>query len=240
MNLSSICIILPKTKFHILVGIAYIFAIGFSSVCKNFENIRAIEPRADIKERGTLQVMSFNIRIGMGNARETGLTPPHIGQYKFPLKLEPIVAAIQSTSPEIVGLQEVMPYQAPKLAKALNMNYAFVFHNPSGGGGGDWWGVAVLSKFKILDAQRKQISWGPGNNRSILIVTVEMGGLQATFVSVHKHFKVKDDSEVKKIAEIVGTIKGPIVLIGDFNLSPGDYRLESLKKVGIGSHDNLN
>ena len=67
--------------------------------------------------------------------------------------LPAIVAAIRSIDPDIIGLQEVLgPGQAQELAQTLNMNYAYGEH-PASSSGISWWGLAVLSKYEILEAR---------------------------------------------------------------------------------------
>jgi endonuclease/exonuclease/phosphatase family metal-dependent hydrolase len=215
------------TRYYYVRALALLVILFLVGGCANFKNIRKVEIRATGTAKDSLTVMSFNIRIGYG--LESYGTSPHLlqGHNK---SLQPIVAAIQSVDPDIVGLQEVEGFgQAKRLAEALNMNFAFVYHAlPGSSGGGDWWGVAILSKYKILGVRRHPISYGWGNNRSILICTVDMCGQPSTFVSIHKHFKVKDDSEVRNIMKGVTKIEGPVVLIGDLNLRPDDWRLKPI------------
>ena len=132
--------------------------------CQSFENIRKVGPGVSSRDSQTVTVMSYNIRVGYGG-RDPGVDPYILSRSGE--DLPPIIAAIRSIDPDIVGLQEVAGSgQARRLAEALNMNYAYVYH-ATGSARRQWWGVAVLSKFPILKAQGTEISSGPGNTKSI-------------------------------------------------------------------------
>ena len=94
--------------------------------CQNLSYIRkdtaATVPTPDKR----LTVMSYNIRVGYGG-KDRGVDPFTLTQREE--NLSPIVAAIQSIDPDIVGLQEVRGLgQARRLANALDMNYAYAWH----------------------------------------------------------------------------------------------------------------
>ena len=170
--------------------------------------------------------MSYNIRVGYGG-KDHGVDPYTLSMRKE--NLPPIVAAIQSIDPDLVGLQEVRGSgQARRLAKALDLNYASTRH-ATGSSRPSWWGVAILSKHPILKAKGIQISSGRGNTKSALICTVDIGGKPATFFSIHKDKDLKDGSSFKAIMRAVDKIENPIVLIGDLNMYPYDRRLELLQ-----------
>ena len=140
--------------------------------------------------------------------------------------LQPIVKAIASVDPDIVGLQEVRGEgQARRLAKALKMNFAFEWHFTRR----PWWGVAILSKFKIVKAWGIEISPGPRNIKSIILATLDVGGRLVTAVSVHKDKDLEDGDSFKIIMKEVNRIKEPVILMGDFNVDPDDWRLGLLK-----------
>ncbi len=194
--------------------------------CANFKNIRKAEAGVEPAAKNFLTIMSYNIRVGYGS-KDFGVDPYVLSRRKK--SLPPIVAAIQSIDPDIVGLQEVYgSSQAHKLAKTLNMNFAYEGH-ATGSSRPSWWGVAVLSKYPILNAEGIQISSGRGNTKSALICTVDFGGQPTTFISIHKDKDLKDGSSFEVIMRSVERIKGPVVLIGDLNMYPHDPRLKLLQ-----------
>ncbi len=171
--------------------------------------------------------MTYNIRIGAGTG---DLPKQEVRDLRFgPEKLQPIVKAIQSVDPDIVGLQEVRGEgQARRLAEALKMNFAVEWHGTNSMAA-PWWGVAILSKFKILKAWGVEISTGQGNTKSIVIATLEVGGRPVTAVSVHKDKNLDDGDSFRIIMKEVNRIKQPVILMGDFNVDPDDSRLGLLR-----------
>lgn len=161
-----------------------------------------------------LTVMTYNIRVGYGG-KDTGINPWKLRRQKK--SLPPIVAAIKSIDPHVVGLQEVLSAgQAAQLARALNMNYVYAAHPPPN----DWWGLAILSKFKVLETKTATI----GSGRGALISTLDIDGRRVTVVNVHKDHTVTDGSSLKAILKTVENIQAPLILLGDFNISPPEPR----------------
>lgn len=161
-----------------LAWLAALLLIGFLglSACTSASNIRTVQPADAFQSGDSLTVMSFNIRVGYGRSKWG--TGPYTLRFG-PEKLEPIISAIGSQDPDIVGLQEVVRNgQAGRIAKALNLNYSFASH-PSNR---PWWGVAILSKYPIIDTRTVQIS----DRRSALIATIDIDGTSMDFVSFHK------------------------------------------------------
>ncbi len=186
--------------------------------------------------RQALTVVSFNIRVGYG-VEDWGASPYELKNHKK--DLSPIVEAIRSCDADIVGLQEVLGHgQATKLARRLNMNMAYAGH-PTYSPSGSWWGVAVLSKYPIVESQNFAISSGPGNSKSALLCTIDVGGRRQHYLSIHKDKDLKDGNSFKKIMRKVKSVEGPMVLIGDLNMSPFDKRLTLLKPRFKDSADKI-
>jgi len=212
----------------IKLGLAVcILSIFITVGCQNAYNISTIIPGDTLSKNNLLTVMSYNIRVGYGG-KDPGVDPYILSMRKE--TLSPIVAAIQSIDPDIIGLQEVRGLgQARRLAEELNMNYAYVGHG-TGSSRPSWWGVAILSKFPILKAKGIQISSGRGNTKSALISTVDINGQPTFFFSIHRDKDLKSGSSLKAIMSAVDKIGDPIVLIGDLNMHSYDQRLELLKR----------
>ncbi len=189
-------------------------------------HIRKKPPPFFYDDRQAITVVSFNIRVGYG-VEDWGTNPYKLKDHQK--DLDPIVAAIRSCDADIVGLQEVLGSdQATKLARRLNMNVAYAGH-PTYSPSGPWWGVAILSKYPILRSQGFAISSGAGNSKSALLCTIDVGGREQHYLSIHKDKDLKDGGSFKKIMGKIEAIKGPMVLIGDLNMSPFDPRLNLLK-----------
>lgn len=213
-----------------------VFAFVALSGCQSTENIRTGSPPPRITADNPLTVMSFNIRLGLGQADPFGV----IYQMNWGRELDGVIEAIRSVDPVIVGLQEVAGIdQMIKIAKALNMNYAFEWHD-TGSNREPWWGVGILSKFKILSSKGVQISSGTGNTKHIVIATVDAGDRDLMFVSVHKDKDLYDGSSITNILANVKNAKMPVVLIGDFNITPGDGRLDSITERFLDTAEAVN
>jgi len=193
------------------------------AACNDFNNVRP-DNLAPTKDH-PIAVLSCNIRIGAGT-QDWGRSPYRLKD-EVALDLDSVAAAIRSVDPDIVGLQEVLGAgQAAFLGKALNMNYAYVPHGMDAYGA--WWGVAFLSKYKILDVARREISYGRGNTKSILIGVVDVAGTQVAFVSIHKDRDLSDGESLRNTVRALADRPQPMVLIGDLNMLPDDPRHEIL------------
>lgn len=191
-----------------------------ASACTPTKNIRTARPAC--MPGGALTVMSFNIRVGYGTS-DWGKNPYELRS--GPEKLEPIVAAIHSIDPDIVGLQEVLTNgQARRIAKALNFNYSITPHPNNR----PWWGVAILSKHPISDARAININSGRGNAKNALLATVDVCGRDMVFASIHKDKDLRNGGSFRAIRSAIEGSGLPTVLIGDFNVRPGDRRFALL------------
>ena len=187
--------------------------------CMQAHNIRT--PEGENVRSRPVKVMTYNIRIGAG-LRKYGRSP-YLLKDEIKPRLAPIIAAIGSVDPDIVGLQEVLgEEQAATIARALNMNYAYVPHGLERYGA--WWGVAVLSKFPILHVNRQEISSGRGNTRANCIARLDVFGSPWLVVVIHKDRDQQDGAALYRTMEVINRQQGPVLLLGDFNIRPGDWR----------------
>ena len=164
--------------------------------------------------------MTYNIRVGAGTEY------PFTTVRNLPSSeknLQDIAYAIKSVDPEVVALQEVRgSYQARYLAEALNLNYAY---SPHGRRGFDW-GLALLSKFRILDMRSRVIHHG-GDQRIGAVYTIELNGDPIRLINVHYH--VGDYApQVDATMRLLETAKGPLILMGDFNRPESAHELKPI------------
>lgn len=166
--------------------------------------------------------MSYNIRVGYG-AEDFGVSPWVLKDR--PKNLSRVAAAIRSVDPDVVGLQEVLgEAQVRELATALNLNYAYVAHADTRPG---WWGVALLSKYRIVDVRGVHISPPPAARR-MLVAKVSLGGRTTAFASVHVDDRTTEQS-LREVWRAVDKIAAPLVLMGDFNVTPADRSLAQFR-----------
>ncbi|MFD1140516.1 endonuclease/exonuclease/phosphatase family protein [Larkinella insperata] len=164
----------------------------------------------------TLTVMTYNIHH---------CNPPSAGAK---IEVDAIARVITKAKPDFVALQEVDVHtersgkgvnQARELARLTGMHYFFskaIDHQ-----GGDY-GVAVLSRFPILDSTRFILPVDPaigGETRTIAAVTVEIAkGRKIIFASTHLDLKEPNRlTQSEQIVQHFGKSDLPMILGGDFN-----------------------
>ena len=195
----------------------------FAGGCTRYHNIRPTDLPAPGTDRVT--VLTYNIRTGAG-LRKPGRSP-YLLKDELQPEIEPIIAAIGSVQADIVGLQEVLGEdQAAAIARALNMNYVYVPHGWERYG--IWWGVALLSRFPIMDAWSQEISEGPGNTRSNLFARIVAGGTSWCVIVMHRDKDQQDGAALWRTMSAVQSITDPVVLLADLNIKPGDRRMAIL------------
>ena len=211
---------------YTLRSLAWVLSLVVLAGCQNIRKVRTEDAAEALLARKPLTVMSFNIRVGYGG-KDPGVDP-----YLLAMKSEnlpPILAAIRSIDPDIIGLQEARGAdQVRRLAQALDMYYAYAWHDTDDSRP-RWWGVAILSKYPILKSRRVQIESESGNVKSALICTADINGQSVAIFSIHTARDVKDLSSFKGLMKAVDKIDVPIILIGDLNMEPFDPRLQLLQ-----------
>lgn len=167
----------------------------------------------------TLKVMTYNIHHG---------NPPSAGDK---IDIPAIAKVINAEKPDLVALQEVDVNtirsgkginQASELARLTGMYY--YFSKAIDFQGGDY-GVAVLSRFPIVDSVRydlpvlKEIG---GEPRTIAAITIQLpGNKRIIFASTHLDLHEENRlAQSKLITDRFGKSKLPMVLAGDFNATP--------------------
>jgi endonuclease/exonuclease/phosphatase family metal-dependent hydrolase len=167
---------------------------------------------------GSLRVMTYNIRTALGT-KNPGKNPLH--QLFEPHDFAPVVAAIAAADADVLALQEVLGWgQTRRIARALEMDSAFVFHpSPL-----PWWGTAVLSRCKLSEVRREVISRGKGNGKAMVVAQVDVAGRDVVVTSLHRD---RDDNGGVQVRRTLGALQSevaPVVLMGDFNFTPNDKR----------------
>lgn len=195
----------------------------FISACQTTSKANFPPP---VSKDYNLTVMSFNIRLGLGQEDPKG----KIYHMPWGRNLDSVIAAIRAGNADIVGLQEVAGVpQARKIAEALNMNFVFEWHQ-TGSSLLPWWGVAILSPHPITSSRGAQISTGRGNTRHIVVANIASPIGPVTALSIHKDKDLKDGLSFKNILKEIEDEKVPVLLIGDLNVKPNDPRLAPFHK----------
>ncbi|WP_460934580.1 endonuclease/exonuclease/phosphatase family protein [Spirosoma humi] len=173
-------------------------------------------PSEGTKKAKSLRVMTYNIHH---------CNPPSAGSK---IDVEAIARVITAEKPDFVALQEVDVNtersgkglnQAKELARLTGMN--FFFSKAIDHQGGDY-GVAVLSRFPILDSTRFILpidSAIGGETRTVAAITVEpTRGKRIIFASTHLDLKEPNRlTQAKLLLTHFGRTALPVILGGDFN-----------------------
>lgn len=207
----------------VFVNIAILAVSHLLTGCMSAHNIR--QPDQLVSTARPITVMTYNIRIGAGRDN------PKRNLYKLKdektLNLAPVIQAIRSVDPDIIGLQEVLgERQTSELGRVLNMNYAYV---PYGMDKFDsWWGMAILSKFPIQKISIQHITFGIKRSNSNLVATLTLLGNKTTLFCMHKSPYLTDGNTFRITMERITKIPEPVILLGDLNILPGDTRADNL------------
>ena len=205
------------------------------SIIKNFFFFLLFIQFGFSQNKNQIKIMTFNIYHGEtmnGN---------------FDLKI--IADVINNEKPDFVALQEV-DYKtkrvnyidlADSLAKKTNMLATFGKAMDYDNGA---YGVAILSKNKILDSRNISLPHGYNEPRTALEITSILSfGDTISFISTHFDHKQKDHyriSQANKIYETFKTNKFPTILAGDLNDIPGSETIELLEKYWTSSYEKEN
>jgi len=165
------------------------------------------------------RVMSYNIHH---------CNPPFAGDK---IDVEAIAKVINAEKPDFVALQEVDvntersgkgKNQAKQLAELTGM--AFYFSKAIDHQGGEY-GVAVLSRFPIMDSVRFSLpihADKPEENRTVAAITVMLPSKQK-MIFASTHLGLKEPNRLLQAETIInhfGKTEVPMILAGDFNAVP--------------------
>src|SRR4030095_14957365 len=161
-----------------------------------------------------IRVMTYNIHVGVGMDKK--------------LDLQRIADVINRERPDLVGLQEVdrgvertqRKDEIVELAQLTRMEYAFAPNLDYQGGK---YGVAILSRFPIgrIDHRMYQ-NKREAERRGMIRVEVKVAGKALNFVTTHLDYQYKDGGlvEAEQMLEFLRDVKGPLIVVGDFNDEP--------------------
>lgn len=163
-----------------------------------------------------------------------------------------VIKAIQDETPDIIGLQEVDVFwsdrsqfmdQARYLADSLNLYlfYAPIYRveNPMEPTKPRQFGLALLSKFPILEAKNHEIA--RLSTQQTTPQLTQMPGFPGLTIDVHgravrvfnTHLDFRPDPSVRKtqveqMLSIIGAMSQPTLLMGDLNAGPMATELQPL------------
>ncbi|HEX6498168.1 MAG TPA: endonuclease/exonuclease/phosphatase family protein [Micromonosporaceae bacterium] len=185
-----------------------------------------------------LRVATYNIHAGAGEDNV--------------FDLDRTAEAIRQLHPDVVGLQEVDVHwgarsdfvdEAQALATRLGMGVFFApiydFDPPAAGAPRRQYGVAVLSRYPILEAENHDITRlstqvpnpVPAPAPGFAEVTVNVRGAHVHVYCTHLDYRSDPTVRRMQVADtlrILAADSGPKVLVGDLNAQPGAPELAAL------------
>lgn len=158
------------------------------------------------------------------------------------IDIQSIAKVIRDSKADLVALQEVDVHtarsgkdvhQARELAKLTGMHAFFV--KTIDHQGGDY-GIAVLSKYPILDSAAYKLPMQEGSGgepRGLAVITVQLkGGKKLRFASTHLDLKVANKPlQAAELIRLLDNGKTPVILGGDFNSVPDSEVISILDKA---------
>jgi len=171
----------------------------------------------------TLRVMTYNIHVGIGMDKK--------------LDLQRIATVINHERPDLVGLQEVdrgvqrtqRIDEMVELAKLTRMDYAFAFNLAYQGG---QYGVAILSRLPITATEHRHFkNLREAERRGFIRAEVSFNGSRINFVTTHLDYQFHDGRlfETQQLLKALEEIKGPLIVVGDFNDIPSGYSYQLMR-----------
>jgi endonuclease/exonuclease/phosphatase family metal-dependent hydrolase len=157
-------------------------------------------------------------------------------------KVGAVVDAVAGLHPAAVSLNEVCERQLAGILDGIAgrgwaMSSRFMLTKRDGCGGGVDYGIAVLTRRTIVDADPMTYaaqSQGTDEFRGLLCVAADLGRRATRICTTHIVAGDEDRSgklrreQIASAASRVGAYRGPVVLMGDFNLPPSAAAMSAL------------
>jgi len=187
-----------------------------------------IEPTDPIQ--GDFRAMTYNIHFGVGNDNI--------------LNLDRIVEVIKNSGASIVALNEVDRFYGPRsgyvdqiayLAEKLEMHYLYqgttiLAANAESGNKPREHGHALLSKFPIIEQEKKEFSVSDEYKRGILRAKLNVNGENLQVFVTHWALGEKERFvQLKESVEFMESHPGNALLMGDLNAAPIEHNIIALK-----------
>lgn len=144
--------------------------------------------------------------------------------------IERIVAFLDSIDADAVVLEEVRPHHGGLLAKLST-------HYPHRVGGAH--GLVIVSKHKILaDGRVNRAGQPPRMSLIIRWARLDVNGTTVELAGVHlarPFYTALQQADIAGLTQFVQSRSGPLILAGDFNMTPWTWQLKRFTQVtGMG------
>lgn len=178
-----------------------------------------------------LKIMTYNIAAGRTYFE-------YAETKKAPVDIEKSAEFIKNENPIVCGLNEVdkLTERSGKIdeidffEKYTGMKGIFCKTIDIHGGE---YGNGFLTRYPVLDSEIIHIPDVEGGNfehRAILKVRVDIEGKVVTFLQTHSGLTEKEKNNcIDALCDIIDSLDTPVVLMGDFNMSPDFPALEKIR-----------
>lgn len=133
-----------------------------------------------------------------------------------------IASYLQRVDADVVALQELGPAQASQLA-ALLPSYPHVLTQTQNSPAQDRYGAVIFSRWPITAGETIELV--PHGAR-VAKAVIDWRGRPLTLIGVHLHWPMGSgnvrlrNGELQKLAQLARSIHGPLLIGGDFNITP--------------------
>mgnify|MGYP001113886962 CR=1 FL=1 len=167
------------------------------------------------------------------------------------VSLQNIASEMERSGADIIGLQEVDRFlprsdlkdQPAELARLLKMHVcyspsedrhntsttsAYIRDKDEKSGLNGQYGNAILSRFPITSHQFRYLP-SDRERRSLLQTEIEINGHNVNFFCTHLGLdKAEQSVQIETLIDVIKSTSGAMVLLGDFNMMPGNPLLTTL------------
>jgi endonuclease/exonuclease/phosphatase family metal-dependent hydrolase len=197
----------------------------------------------------TLTVATYNIRSGAGTWN------PVVGPWKLPHvpwrrteHLDRIAGTLREAGVDLVGLQEVQGWnlrsglidQPRYLGRKLGLRHRSTTMSTTLGGVLNRTGIAALSRWEVLEHRHERID-SPGQNsteRAVQLLRVAHPRFATGLWLANTHMQggSANPDQMRRIRGLLAEVRGPVILLGDFNVTPEAAGVRDLLAWDDGPH----
>ena len=183
-----------------------------------------------------INIMTYNIRL---DTEADGINT-------WDNRKEGVLSLIKEESVDILGIQEGLPSQIEYLSKELD-GYSMIGEGRDGGNNGEYSAIYYRNKKMSLiqtetfwlseTPEMPSIGWDAAINRIVTLGIFKIKKSKKELIVYNTHFDhIGKIAREKSVGVILNHIKEndfqnrPLIVMGDFNLSPEDLPIELLSK----------
>lgn len=181
-----------------------------------------------------LRLLTLNIRLGAGGGT---LNRPVYDIPASEARDNAIAAALQEAAADVVALQEVRSARhAHKIAERLKVGVVYTPHPASYALDFFEWGLALLSRRTITRHGNFSVFFDTEvrSGRNGLWAEIDVGGRVLTIMNVHLETR-QPTVQIEALRSRIARTSGPLIVMGDFNLTPDEAALAPLTRIATDS-----